>query len=117
MIFMQFVNTYRCNHDTIITVKTPQYIIRDKYILFDSAINYSNLTYSSIRTKNGVEYTVVGAAIKASVTGVNYYGTYIVCNAALPDSMVFNLTGLEKDGDSLFILYKWFKRYFLHRIV
>ena len=74
---------------------------RDKYILFDSAINYSNLTYSSIRTKNGVEYTVVGAAIKASVTGVNYYGTYIVCNAALPDSMVFNLTGLEKDGDSL----------------
>ncbi len=74
---------------------------RDKYILFDSAINYSNLTYSSIRTKNGVEYTVVGAAIKACVTGVNYYGTYIVCNAALPESMVFNLTGLEKNGDNL----------------
>ena len=74
---------------------------REKYILINSSIIYNASKLISYRTKDGVKYKTEDAAIKATITGINYYGTYIVCNSALPDSMVFNLTGLEKDGDSL----------------
>ena len=74
---------------------------REKYILINSSITYNASKLISYRTKDGVKYKTEDAAIKATITGINYYGTYIVCNSALPDSMVFNLTGLEKDGDSL----------------
>nr|WP_308648584.1 hypothetical protein [uncultured Agathobacter sp.] len=78
---------------------------RDKYILLNSDINYKNSKLITYRTADGVKYTTEDAAIKASMTNINYYGEYFVCNSKLPDSMVFNLTGLEKSGDNL-LYYK-----------
>ena len=74
---------------------------RDKYILLKSKIDYLDGELISYKEENGIEYKIVEAAVIATFTGVDYYGTYLVCNNTLPDSMVFNFTGLEKDGDSL----------------
>ena len=74
---------------------------RDKYIHINSKINYHAAKVSSSVKINGVWETKMIASIKAGLTSIKYYGTYLVCNNTLPDSMVFNLTGLEKDGDSL----------------
>ena len=74
---------------------------RDKYILLKSKIDYLDGELISYKKENGIKYKIVEAAVIATFTGVDYYGTYLVCNNTLPDSMVFNLTGLEKDGDSL----------------
>ena len=74
---------------------------RNKYIHINSKINYHAAKVSSSVKINGVWETKMIASIKAGLTSIKYYGTYLVCNNTLPDSMVFNLTGLEKDGDSL----------------
>ena len=74
---------------------------RNKYIHINSKINYHAAKVSSSVKINGVWETKMIASIKAGLTSIKYYGTYLVCNNTLPDSMVFNLTGLEKDGDNL----------------
>ena len=74
---------------------------RNKYIHINSKINYHAAKVSSSVKINGVWETKMIASIKAGLTSIKYYGTYLVCNNTLPDSMVFNFTGLEKDGDSL----------------
>ena len=74
---------------------------REKYIYINSKINYDDGKLLSSVKVNGEWHDMVRTSIEASVTSIKYYGTYLVCNNTLPDSMVFNLTGLEKDGDSL----------------
>ena len=74
---------------------------RKRYILINSKIDYKSGSLIGYEIVNGVRYDVDNTSIRATITGINYYGTYLVCNSILPDSMVFNLTGLEKDGDSL----------------
>ena len=74
---------------------------RGKYIYINSKINYDDGKLLSSVKVNGEWHDMVRTSIEASVTSIKYYGTYLVCNNTLPDSMVFNLTGLEKDGDSL----------------
>ena len=68
---------------------------RDKYILFDKGMYF---LYGQILNNKDEDRTYV--VVKSSE--IKYYGTYIICNSDLPDSMVFNLTGLEKSGDNLF---------------
>ena len=74
---------------------------REKYIYINSKINYDDGKLLSSVKINGEWHDMVRTSIEAGVTSIKYYGTYLVCNNTLPDSMVFNLTGLEKDGDSL----------------
>ena len=74
---------------------------REKYIYINSKINYDDGKLLSSVKVNGEWHDMVRTSIEACVTSIKYYGTYLVCNNTLPDSMVFNLTGLEKDGDSL----------------
>ncbi len=68
---------------------------RNKYILLDKGMYF---LYGQIINNHDIDMTYVG--IKSSE--IKYYGTYLVCNSELPNSMVFNLTGLEKSGDNLF---------------
>ncbi len=75
---------------------------RDKYILLESDFGFKYGKLISHKVINDVEYTIVNASVRANISEVNYYGTYLVCNSDLPDSMVYNLTGLEKSGDNLF---------------
>ena len=67
---------------------------RNKYISIDSKIKFS-----CFESENNMNIDMTYIDLYAN--NINYYGTYLVCNNTLPDSMVFNLTGLEKDGDSL----------------
>ena len=67
---------------------------RNKYILIES-----KLKFSCIEVQNSMHIDM--SYVELSEANVKFYGTYLVCNNTLPDSMVFNLTGLEKDGDNL----------------
>ena len=67
---------------------------RNKYILFENGLNFLCREVENNK-KIDISY------LEVTSSKINYYGTYLVCNSTLPDSMVFNLTGLEKDGDSL----------------
>ena len=69
--------------------------IRKKYVLMEE-----NLDFDCNKVENNKKVDMSYLELKSSK--INYYGTYIVCNSNLPDSMVFNLTGLEKSGDNLF---------------
>ena len=68
---------------------------RDKYVLFDRG-----MYFSCDQVINNRDADRSYMEVKSSK--INCYGTYLVCSADLPDSMVFNLTGLEKSGDNLF---------------
>ena len=65
-----------------------------KYILLDPNVNLE-CTFAENNLDIDASYVEMASA------EIKFYGTYLVCNNTLPDSMVFNLTGLEKDGDSL----------------
>ena len=67
---------------------------RNRYILLEKGLNFS---CQKVENNKNVDESCV----ELITSKINYYGTYLVCNNALLDSMVFNLTGLEKDGDSL----------------
>ena len=67
---------------------------RDKYVLFDRG-----MYFSCDEVLNNMDIDISYMKLKSSK--INCYGTYLVCSADLPESMVFNLTGLEKDGDNL----------------
>ena len=71
---------------------------RDKYVLFDRG-----MYFSCDQVINNRDADRSYMEVKSSK--INCYGTYLVCSADLPDSMVFNLTGLEKSGDNL-LYYK-----------
>ncbi len=71
---------------------------RDKYVLFDRG-----MYFSCDEVLNNMDIDISYMKLKSSK--INCYGTYLVCSADLPESMVFNLTGLEKDGDNL-LYYK-----------
>ncbi|MCI7113076.1 MAG: hypothetical protein MR957_05450 [Lachnobacterium sp.] len=71
---------------------------RDKYVLFDRG-----MYFSCDQVINNRDADRSYMEVKSSK--INCYGTYIVCSADLPESMVFNLTGLEKSGDNL-LYYK-----------
>ncbi len=68
---------------------------RDKYVLFDRG-----MYFSCDQVINNRDADRSYMEVKSSK--INCYGTYLVCSADLPNSMVFNLTGLEKSGDNLF---------------
>ena len=69
-----------------------------KYVLVDSEIEFK---CSKVENNEGAERSYV----ELKSADVYYYGTYLVCNNTLPDSMVFNFTGLDKKEDSL-LYYK-----------
>ena len=71
---------------------------RDKYVLFDRG-----MYFSCDQVINNRDADRSYMEVKSSK--INCYGTYLVCSADLPESMVFNLTGLEKSGDNL-LYYK-----------
>ena len=71
---------------------------RDKYVLFDRG-----MYFSCDEVLNNMDIDISYMKLKSSK--INCYGTYLVCSADLPESMVFNLTGLEKSGDNL-LYYK-----------
>ena len=68
---------------------------RDKYVLFDRGMYFSCDQVINNRHADR-------SYMEVKSSKINCYGTYLVCSADLPDSMVFNLTGLEKSGDNLF---------------
>ena len=71
---------------------------RDKYVLFDRG-----MYFSCDQVINNRDADRSYMEVKSSK--INCYGTYLVCSADLPESMVFNLTGLEKSEDNL-LYYK-----------
>ena len=71
---------------------------REKYILLDNKMDFN---CQKIENNRNIDMSYL--EIKSSK--INYYGTYLVCNSILPDSMVFDLTGLEKSGENL-LYYK-----------
>ena len=71
---------------------------RDKYILVDPDVDL-RCTFA----ENNLD--IDSSYIEMKSAKINYYGTYLVCNNTISDSMVFNFTGLEKNEDSL-LYYK-----------
>ena len=67
---------------------------RDRYILVDT-----NMYFRCVEVQNSEN--IDKSYVELSEANVEFYGTYLVSDNTLPDFMVFNLTGLEKDGDSL----------------